>query len=122
MLGLELQDTRVIAVVVGPDGAIGKRTVVSGSDLAVAARTAIEQVGGPGAGADGVGVAVLSDGAAATVMDALTKQFPHLDRTRPVLSGRAAAVAEAWIGAARGASDVAFFSAAEHVTGGVIHD
>lgn len=123
MLGLELLDSRVIAVIVGLDGTIGKRTSVAGADLSVAATTAIEQIGGTPAGADGVGVAMLTESAAATALiDDLAKRFPGLDRARPVLSGRAAAVAEAWIGAASGATDVAFFSAAEHVTAGVIHD
>jgi glucokinase len=39
-----------------------------------------------------------------------------------VLSGTAAAAAEAWIGAARGLKDVVFFAVGEHTTGGVVRD
>jgi len=39
-----------------------------------------------------------------------------------VLSGTAAAAAEAWVGAARGVKDVVLFAVSQHATGGVVRD
>jgi glucokinase len=39
---------------------------------------------------------------------------------RAVLSGNAAAVAEAWVGAARGARDVVYLAVADHTSGGIV--
>jgi predicted NBD/HSP70 family sugar kinase len=39
-----------------------------------------------------------------------------------ILSGTAAAAAEAWIGAARGVKDVVFFAVGQHAIGGIVRD
>ena len=44
------------------------------------------------------------------------------NRNGAVLSGTAAAAAEAWVGAARGVKDVVLFAVSQHATGGVVRD
>jgi glucokinase len=53
------------------------------------------------------------------VVAAFAKEFGGM-RASVVASGTAAAVAEAWIGAAAGAQDVVFFAVRDHTTAGLI--
>jgi glucokinase len=124
MIGLELEDARAIAVRVSGQGAVEERaTVPADGDLARAAERAIAAVVAQSTDARVIGVAAATPGAPAiaAIVAALAPRLDRADR-QIVPSGTAAAVAEAWIGAARGARDVAFFAVAEHATAGLVRD
>ena len=123
MIGLELDDARVSAVSVDGDGNVLARAAEdAGDDLGAAAGRALARVQG-GAGLIGV-AAINPDGALiAPVVAQLAQRIGHPSgRSGVVLSGTASAVAEAWIGAARGVADVVYFAVAQHATGGVVRD
>src|SRR5262245_36080017 len=115
MIGLELGDARAIAVRIDERGAVQARAAVDAAegDLVAAATKAIDAAAtsAGGAGAIGVTAAIPDAPAVASVMAALVAH----PGARPVApsatpSGLAAAVAEAWIGAARGIQDAVYFS------------
>jgi len=122
MLGIELLDAGAIAVNVDESGLVASRGDASDADLAAAAVTAAGKVGSskddPGAVAT-----FLPDGAAtAGTMATLAKRFGVRLRKTALASGTAAAVAEGWVGAARGATHVVYFSVADHATAGILRD
>ena len=124
MLGLELEDTRAIAVRVDDHGRVQARAVVDADgDLAAAATRALAQVTAGEAGARVLGAATVNpeSPAIAAVVASLAQDFsgPFV-QSGPVPSGTAAAVAEAWVGAARGAKDVVFFAVGDHISGGMV--
>jgi predicted NBD/HSP70 family sugar kinase len=127
MVGLDIRDSTVLAVLIDDGGSVRKRAQTTG-DPAVAAVTAIEDVmsvakGSSGAGRLGIAAANLDAPSLARVLPALSSRFPDLSHQDSVLSGGTAAViAESWIGAARGARDVTYFAVAEHATAGMICD
>jgi predicted NBD/HSP70 family sugar kinase len=127
MIGLHIRDTTVVAVMVDDGGSVRKRAQAEG-DPAVAAVTAVEGVtslttGSVPGGSLGIAAAGHDAPAVARVLPALTSRFPELSQQNRVLSsGTAAAIAESWIGAARGAPDVAYFAVAEHAIAGMIRE
>ena len=128
MLGLELDETGARAVGVDPQGRVLARVQAGADgDLNAAAVKALEQITGSTAGAaDGVlgitAIAPESPSIAAVVAQlALRFGFP-VGKNGPVLSGTAAAAAEAWIGAARGVKDVVYFAVSQHTTGGIVRN
>ena len=124
MLGLELEDARAVAVRVDDRGAVLTRAVVEADGyLAVAATAALEQVTAGDAGARVLGVATVNpeSPAMAAVVAGLAHHFAGpFAETGATPSGTAAALAEAWVGAARGAGDVVFFAVGDHATGGIV--
>jgi glucokinase len=117
-IGLEIVDSRIVAVLVADDGEIRQRAAVdivgSGGDAAAAVREAIGQVGGNGKTPAGVA-------AFAPESPAVTAAVAALPAPATVVSsGTAAAVAECWIGAAKGVQDAVFFAVADHTTGGIV--
>jgi glucokinase len=123
MIGLELDDARAAAVAVDDEGSVLARAdEEAGGDLGAAALRALTRVhGGEGL----IGIAALNpDGAEiAPVVAQLAQRIGHPSgRSGVVLSGTAAAVAEAWIGAARGVPDVVYFAVGQHTTGGIVRD
>jgi len=124
MLGLELEDARAIAVRIDDRGEVQARAVVeAGGDLASAARQAIAEAAAGGGEAREIGIAapVPEAPAVAAAVAALTPETGGAaPRQGVVSSGTAAAVAEAWIGAARGVHDVVFFACADHTIGGLV--
>ena len=68
------------------------------------------------------GVAVALAGAGEAVPDDLAAALAGIGKGAPttIAAGTAAAIAEQWLGAARGAKNVIAFSIAEHVTAGVL--
>ncbi len=128
MIGLELDDTRAVAVRVDDQGRVQARALVdAGGDLAAAAAGAIAQVQFPGAGSDAglLGVAAMypDSPAIAPIVSGLTLRFGGpLQRNGAVMSGTAAAAAEAWVGAARGVRDAVFFAVGHHTTAGIVRD
>lgn len=125
MLGLELHDAAVVAVHVDPAGQVTARDERPfGDDSAAAAIGALDAVAGaPGPPVPTVGIAAAIPDLA--VHDAVLKQLagrfagPYLE-SGIVAAGTAAAVAECWAGAARGASEVVYFAAAERTAAGLI--
>jgi predicted NBD/HSP70 family sugar kinase len=122
MLGVELQDGRVVAVAVDDRGGVQARASVDvSSDLAAAASAALDSVSGGVTGALGVAAANPDAPSVAPVVSSLARRFNGSFTSRGASSsGTCAAAAEAWVGAAKGVADVAFFSADEHTTAGVI--
>src|SRR4051794_21824335 len=113
IVGVEFHDGgQVIAGAVDDTGAVTRRELVeAGSDRVAAALTAIEQVTKAADGYSAIGIAA-SDGArpdAERMLTSLNARDADRVRDRAILGpGTAAAVAECWIGAARGASDVVY--------------
>ena len=128
MLGLELDDTRAVAVRVDDQGNLRARAQVDAAgDLGAAAARALEQVqvsmAGSDAGLLGVAAINLDSAAIAPVVSQLALRFGGpFKMSGAVLSGAAAAAAEAWVGAARGVQDVVFFAVGQHTTGGIVRD
>ncbi|HJZ75188.1 MAG TPA: ROK family protein, partial [Vicinamibacterales bacterium] len=124
MLGLELEDARAIAVRIDGDGTVAARAMASADgDLPRAAERALDLVAGGGADARALGLATAIPDAPAIahVISALAPRFDGAFREHgPLPSGTAAAVAEAWIGAARGANDVVYFACGDHTVGGIV--
>jgi predicted NBD/HSP70 family sugar kinase len=125
MLGLELEDARAVAVRVDDRGSVQARAAVdaAGVDLGAAAIDALRQLSGPESDAGVLGVATVNpeSPAIAPVLAALAPRFAGpFTESGATASGTAAAVAEAWIGAARGAQDVVFFGVGVHTTGGIV--
>jgi predicted NBD/HSP70 family sugar kinase len=139
MLGVELEDTRATLVSIDDRGEVRARDRVdiSGS-LSAAVGAAIDRLRDPGsaghpdhvvAGTPGhhplLGVATPAVDSPA-VTSALAELSTHFAgpfvKQGPVPSGMAAAVGEAWVGAARGARDVVYFAVADHAVSGIIRD
>lgn len=117
MIGLELDDARAIAVRVDDDGHVEARAQVTVTvGLGAAATRALEAVE-MSAGA-ALGIAAVNPDAPA-IAQAIAG-LPRSAGGRAVMSGSAAAAAEAWVGAARGVPDVAFFAVSQHATGGIV--
>jgi glucokinase len=121
MLGIELLDSGAIAVSVGESGEIASRASASDANLGTAATQAVLRLGS--APAVSVGVAAIQpDSTASTdAMKALTKHWPAVPKTA-IASGLAAAAAEAWAGAARGAKDVVYFGIGDHAVAGILRE
>lgn len=120
MLGLELLDNAAIAVAIDDQGRVLARALVEASDgLAAAAGAALTKVttfpdGSP------LGVATFSPDAPA--LAEILAGLAGRDARSPVPTGVAAAVAEAWVGAASGVQNVAYFAVAEHTAAGIIRE
>jgi len=126
-LGLELLDASAAAVSVDAAGTVVARALVPVAAGAAPADAALEAVDAVArtAGSGPLGVAAnLADAAlAAAIVAALKQRYagPFVE-FGPTPTGTAAAVGEAWVGAAREVRDSAYFATAEHVIGGVIRD
>ncbi len=124
MLGLELLDAGAIAVEVDELGGVQARASVDAAgDLGAAANAALDQVATSARGAPVLGVATVNpeSAAIAPVMAGLAHRFAgSFTQSGASPSGTAAAVAEAWIGAAKGVQDLVFFAVDEHTMGGII--
>lgn len=124
MLGLELRARQVVALVVTPDGTVTTRAdVATTAGVPDAAVAALGRVARSVDDDTPLGIAApipdAVDGRA--VIDSLSARYDGpFRRDGVMLSGVAAACAEAWIGAARGARDVAFFAVADHTMAGVV--
>jgi predicted NBD/HSP70 family sugar kinase len=126
MLGITLDDARVIAVRVDDGGEVQARaSLAAEGDPAAAAFRALEQVGGAGPDAQALGVAAAfpESAAMAPVIAALAARFagPFV-QNGATPAGIAAAVAEAWIGAGRGVRDIVYFAVGTHTIGGIVRD
>jgi predicted NBD/HSP70 family sugar kinase len=113
MIGVELIDGAAVAVAVDANGRVSARVASVQPDLVAASLTAIEGLAVSGAVVVALAAASPEKGDAKDAARALGARGPFA-------SGVAAAAAEAWAGAARGASDVVFFSTREHVVAGIL--
>ncbi len=125
MVGLEVRDGNVLAVAVDGTGAVTARSAaaVAGADAVAAATTAVERVTSASSGPSSLGIATAESDTqmSSRVLESLASRYPALSEQRAMLGlGTAAAVAEAWIGAAKGVSDVVYFGVADHAAAGVI--
>jgi predicted NBD/HSP70 family sugar kinase len=123
MIGIELLARGAVALDVDADGRVVRRGEAYGQDVpgaAVAAVSAINTAAG-----QPVSVASAdphsSDSSAACVA-LVTACSAVLARERPLFTGTAAAAAEAWTGAARGAHDVVYFGVGDRTVAGVLRD
>jgi hypothetical protein len=124
MLGVELHEHAALAVAIGDDGQVRARAEVDGSsDLTAAALTALDRVAASDGRGTGLGVSSIAPESPATmaVLAALGPRYSgSFVDDGATASGTAAALAEAWVGAASAAADVVFFAVAEHTTAGII--
>jgi len=124
MLGLDLDDARAIAVRVDDRGAVQARAVVDAQgDLAAAAARALGEVTSAASDERVLGVAAFNPESPTivAVLAGLSRRFAGpFTQTGAMPAGTAAAVAETWVGAARGVNDVVFFAVADHTFGGVV--
>ncbi len=125
MLGLELRDSSVLAVAVDDDGGVRARAEVAlgGRTLADAACDAIERVGHPSDASPTLGVAAHapeSPACQAAIHVLAGRYVGPFIQTGPDASGTAAAVAESWVGAARGVHDAVFLSISDHADAGIV--
>jgi hypothetical protein len=124
MLGLELEDSRATAVLVNDRGEVQARAAVdAGGDLGAASMAALGQVAGAGSDRSVLGVAAIhpESPVIAAVLTALAPRYAGpFSVSGATTSGMAAAVAETWVGAARGAQDVVFFGIGVHTFGGIV--
>ena len=124
-LGLELRDSTAVAIAVDNTGGIVARAFVeSGGDPAAIALEAVDGVARvAGSGPLGVAADRAAPFYAAASIILLTQRY-----TGPFVqvgvtpTGTAAAVAEAWVGAARDVRDVVFFAVADHAIVGIVRD
>ena len=119
LIGVELDDTRVIAVAVPEDGVVHARAQAAVEvGIEAAARAALKQLQ-PSGEVEHIGFAssIPNDDATATVV---AIRQPLTVTTASIASGTAAAVAESWIGAAQGAGHVALFSVGDRTSGGFV--
>jgi len=124
-VGVELRDGSVLAVAVDPAGAVVARASsdTAGADVVAAATAAAERVTPASSGPSSLGIARSDVHAqtAAKVLESLTSRYAELFEQRTVVGvGTAAAVAESWIGAAKGVADVVYFGVGDHAAAGVI--
>jgi len=122
-LGLELRDSAAAAVALDDAGAILARALVASTgDLAATALEAVDGVARVvGAGPLGVAANHPDPSASAAILSLLKPRYSGpFAQVGATPTGTAAAVAEAWVGAARGVGDVVFFAVAEHAIAGMV--
>ena len=125
MIGLELRDQAAVAVGVDDRGGVFARAEQPAQgDLAAAALDVLERVAVTGA-LEAPGVASLTPASEAVgrTLRSLNQRYAGAGAPvdiRVVTSGTAAAVAEAWVGAARDTRDVVYLAVADHVSAGII--
>jgi hypothetical protein len=124
-LGLELRDAAAAAVAVDDAGAVIARAIIEFKS-GVAAAAALEAVDTVArtSGSGPLGVASLLDNPIPSETVALLKQryAGPIVQLGAAPSGAAAAVAEAWVGAARNTRDLAYFAVADHAIAGLLRD
>lgn len=112
--GIELLDHAAVGVTIGADGRVAGR--------AESSPTADRQSGlatlAASLGAGALGLAVVNPDSPASIE--IARALALTGTAELVASGTAAAVAEAWVGAASGEGDVVYFGVSEHAAAGVL--
>lgn len=127
MLGLEIRDSLVTAVVVDDHGQVLARSAVEpeGTAIGAAALKALDSVADKAQGSVSLGVAAIAPESASVsaVEKALAPKYgTSFLKKGATASGTAAAVAEAWVGAAQKIGDSVFFAVAGHATAGIVRN
>lgn len=128
MLGLDIRDAMVVSVLVDESGQVmarAEQSVADTSDPTAAARMALDALAPKSDGATTLGIAsaVPDSAAVAAVLRSLGPRFDNPSMKDGVIAaGTAAAIAESWIGAAKGVRDVAYFAVGEHTTAGIVRE
>ena len=122
-LGVDLADTIVRCVVVDETGSVLARSdAPSGEKISASVRdAAVRAVAGARVSAVGVALPA-ADRLPDSVAKSLRAAVPGVSEVPTVAAGTAAALAEAWCGAARGLRHVMIFSIGEHVNAGILID
>jgi ROK family len=125
MIGADIREGEVVALAVDAEGGVTARASVEtrgGGDVAAAVTAAVEGVTPASSGPSSLGIAASEADApvAGRVLQSLSSRYALFERRAAIGPGTAAAVAEAWIGAARGSADVVHFAIAAHATAGVV--
>jgi glucokinase len=116
--GVELLDSAALAVAVDDGGVRNRALVEASGDLCQAADAAVAELKMAPGTAVGVTTSNPEAPGAGEAAAALAERFGQ-----PVLqSGVAAALAETWLGAAKGTADVAYFAVGEHVVAGIVRE
>ena len=110
----------MVAVGLDLDGQVVAHAEIPCADAAAATLDALRRVGH--AGWSSVGIAALDPGSAAArdALAAVMAASPRPFAGGVTPAGTAAAVAEAWTGAARGSADLAYLALADHVSAGLV--
>lgn len=126
MLGLEIRDSLVTAVVVDGHGQVLARSAVEpATGIGDAALKALDGVAHKSEGSVSLGVAAISpeSSSVSAVEKALAPRYGSTFLKKgATASGTAAALAEAWVGAAQKVGDSVFFSVADHAIAGVVRN
>jgi len=123
MIGLDLDEARVVAVIVDEAGMVQARaTVDAAGDVAGAARAALRQIAaGSSAAQIGVASALPEAASITTAVATLKREFSGLVASNGVIAaGTAAVMAETWSGAAKGARDAALLAVADRSIAGIV--
>ncbi len=120
MIGVELLDSGAVAVAVDEDGRVVARASVDNPQVGEAAVDAIARATVGGGAAIGLATALPEAPAVGDALAAIARRFPAVTRHSLVSAGTASALAETWVGAARGAHDVAFFGVTDHAVAGLV--
>jgi predicted NBD/HSP70 family sugar kinase len=123
-LGIDVSDVIARLAILGKDGEIAARGMVASNRvpaIAEAAKKAVATARGK-LGSIAVAMPSASDTVPKDLAKALASLAPKGVAATAVAAGTAAAFAEQWVGAAKGAKQMIAFSIAEHVTAGVLID
>jgi predicted NBD/HSP70 family sugar kinase len=123
MRGIELRENLAVAVALDELGGVRARAERPlAGDPAGAALAAVEDVAAAASGSRlGMAATNPDSGVAGAVLTSLKSRYTIAtvyDRAAP--SGTAAAIAEAWVGAARGVPDVVYLAVADHTIAGIV--
>jgi predicted NBD/HSP70 family sugar kinase len=122
MLGIELRDSTALAIAIDEVGVVRARAERPlAGDPAAAAMAAVGEVNTASSGRTlGVAAADLEGGIAGAVLASLKNRYSAALVCGLAAPGTAAAVAEAWVGAARGVRDVVYLALADHTSAGIV--
>jgi glucokinase len=123
MIGLEVRQHDALAVRVDDDGCIVEQgeAHVAG-DAAAAAIAAVRRLGALTAGPVAIATPAPETAWCGAAIASMARDTGAVVIGPVIASGTAAAIAEQWVGAARGARNVVFFGIAEHVSAGILRD
>src|SRR5437867_4268737 len=119
-IGVEVLDNAALAVAIDGEGTVRARAFVEAAgNLAAAADAALAQVTAA-PGPVPVGVTTFNPDSAG--VGEIAADLAGRTGGSVMPSGLAAAVAAAWVGAGKGAQDVAYFAVADHTVAGIVRD
>jgi glucokinase len=122
-LGVEILDTGVVGAVVDASGRVTARAATDmRTDVGAAIGAALERLTSAAKGSSTLGIAAsaMDLSMASRAVDSLAPRRSKSLRKTVIGSGTAAAVAEAWIGAATGADSAVYFGVETRATAGIV--